>query len=251
MSVAGNYTYYTPDIASIMSEVFENAGIAAQSPGNDHIDSFNRSLNLMLNSEWQTLGMRTWMYQLLNFTTTPGYGPPGTGGSIVPLPAQVITVGPGAILRRDQRDTPINPMSREEYLEIPDKTQTGRPDRYFVERLSQAIAPLSTVNMYLWRAPENNSDQIFYWAFCVMSQPGDELANTLDIRPEMLDALHDGMAARMAKKFKPDRYAMLQAAYRGMDPNPRNIGGSLALALDANRDFGDVRFTISRTRRGR
>ena len=169
MAVYGNYGYYSPDIATVFDECFERAGIAASSIGNDHIDSALRSLSLMMNSEWQTLGMRTWMYQLLDFTTTPGYGPPGTGGSIVPLPSNVITVQ-DAILRRDQRDTPINVMSRDEYLEIPDKTQTGRPDRYFVERLSQAIAPLSTVNMYLWRSPENNTDQIFYWAFCTMSQ---------------------------------------------------------------------------------
>ena len=251
MSVSGIYTYYTPDIASVMSECFERAGVDAKSVGGDHIESFFRSLSLLLNSEWQTYGMRTWMYQLLNFTTTPGYGVPGVGGSIVPLPAQVITVGPGAILRRDNRDTPINVMSREEYLEIPDKTQTGRPDRYFVERLSVATPPLSTVNMYLWRAPENNSDQIFYWAFCVMSQPGDDLHYTLDTRPEMLEALHAGLSARLALKFNAERYEVLQAYYRGADPNPRNIGGVLAMALDANRDFGDVRFTISRQRRSR
>lgn len=251
MSVSGIYSYYTPDIAAIMAEVFERSGVDAKSPGNDHMDSFFRSLNLLLNSEWQNLNMRTWMMQLLNFTTTPGYGSPGTGGSIVPLPGNVLAVQPGAILRRDNRDTPINPMSREEYLEIPDKTQTGRPDRYFVERLSFATAPLAAVNMYLWRAPENNTDQIFYWAFCVMSQPGDDLTYTLDVRPEMLEALHAGMAAKMAMKFKPERYQELQIYYRGGDPNPRNVGGVLALALDANRDFGDVRFTISRTRKGR
>lgn len=250
MAVFGNYAYYSPDIAAIFDECFERAGIAAKAPGNDHIDSALRSLALIINSEWQTLGMRTWMYQLLNFTTVPGFGPPGQGGSIVALPANVITVS-DAILRRDNRDTPINVMSRNEYLEIPDKTQTGRPDRYFVERLSQAVAPLSTVNMYLWRSPENNTDQIFYWAFCTMSQPGDDLTYTLDLRPEMLEALHAGLAARLALKFNPGRFEMLQALYRGSDTNPRNIGGALAAALDANRDFGDVRFSISRSRRGR
>lgn len=248
MAISGNYAYYSPDIASVFSEAFERAGLSAAAPGNDHLESAFRSLYLICNSEWQTLGMRTWMFQLLNFTTTPGFGPPGTGGSIVPLPSQVLTVS-DAVLRRDNRDTPINVMSRNEYLEIPDKMQTGRPDRYFVDRQAVATSPLGLVNMYLWRSPENNTDQVFYWAFCVMAQPGMDMSYTLDVRPEMLEALHAGLAARLALKFNLQRYQMLQDYYRGSDPNTRNIGGVLALALDANRDFGDVRFSLYRPRR--
>jgi hypothetical protein len=234
--ITSNVAFLSPSIAEVLSECFERAGIAAASPGNDHIDSAIRSMKLMLNSEWLTLGMRTWQFQLLNLTTNV------TVGATVVLPPGVLTVS-DAVLRRDGRDTPINPMSRDEYLEIPDKTQTGRPDRYLIDKqYNQTV-------LTMWRSPENNTDQIFYWAMCNTAIPTEDLSQGLQMRPEILEAFHAGLAAKLALKFNAQRYETLQAYYRGADPNPRNIGGVLALALDANRDWGDVRFTFHRRRR--
>lgn len=235
--VTTNVAYYSPDIASVFSESAERAGISAKSLGNDHIESALRSLTLMLNSEWLTLGIRTYQFQQLNFTTTVAVNQ-------VTLPPGVLTVS-DAVLRRDTRDTPINPMSRDEYLEIPDKTQQGRPDRYLVDKQCNQVV------MTLWRNPENSTDQIFYNAMCNPALPGDDLTGQLQLRPEMLEAMHAGLAARFAQKFNPPRYELLQLYYKGGEPNPRNIGGVLALALDANRDWGDVRITLSRARGGR
>lgn len=235
--VTTNVAYYSPDLASIFTECFERSGIAASSIGNDHIDSAVRSLSLMLNSEWLTYGTRTYQFQQLNFTTTQNQ-PQET------LPVGTLMVW-DAVLRRDGRDTPINVMSRDEYLEIPDKTQQGRPDRYLCDRQYNQIV------MTVWRSPENNTDVILYNAMCNTALPGDDLSAQLQTRPEMLEALHAGLSARLAMKFNAERYEALQSYYRGEDPNPRNVGGVLALALDANRDFGDVRFTLSRPKRGR
>jgi hypothetical protein len=236
--LSGNYAYYSPDIAAVFDESFDRAGVNPKTLGNDHFNSAFRSLALLINSEWLTYGIRTWQFQELSFTTVPG-----DPGIHTVLPVGVMTVS-DAILRRDMRDTPINPMARSEWLEIPDKTQTGRPDRYLVEKQT------TQVTMTVWRAPENNTDQIRYWAMMNNQQPGDDLTGTLDVRPEMLEALHAGMAAKLAMKFNAQRYQVLQEYYRGADPNPRNIGGVLAMALDANRDWGDVRFTFYKPRRG-
>ena len=235
--VTTNVAYYSPDIASVFSECFERAGIAAKSIGNDHIDSAVRSLVLLLNSEWLTHGTRTYQFQLLSFTTAIGV-------SQITLPLGVLMVW-DAILRRDGRDTPINTMARNEYLEIPDKTQQGRPDRYFIDRQYNQLV------MTVWRNPENNTDQILYWAMCNTMLPGDDLSEQLQVRPEMLEALHAGLSAKLALKFNAERYEILQSYYRGDNPDPRQVGGVLALALDANRDPGDVRFTLYRKRRGR
>lgn len=235
MSITSNTAYLAPDIASVFSEAFERAGIAAKSIGNDHIESALRSLALMLNSEWLNLGIRTYQYSQLSLTTTVNV-------PTITLPANVLTLT-DAVLRRSNRDTPINKMSRQEYLEIPDKTQIGRPDRYLIDRQWNQVV------MTVWRTPENSTDQILYWAMVNTAQPGDDMTAQLQTRPELQEALHAGMAARLALKFNPPRFQELQTLYRGADPNPRNTGGALALALDANQDWGDVRFTFSR--RGR
>ncbi len=238
MAIGTNIGYLSPDLASVFSESAERAGVSAKALGNDHIESAFRSLALMLNSEWLTLGIRTYQFQEFSFTT------------VVNTPAIILPVGimtlSDAILRRSNRDTPINPMSRSEYLEIPDKTQQGRPDRYLVDRQYNQVV------MTVWRSPENSTDQIFYWAMVNTALPGDsDLSLQLQTRPEMQEAMHAGLAARLAMKFNPGRYEVLQKYYRGDDPNPRNIGGQLAMALDANRDWGDVRITMSRPKRGR
>lgn len=239
MAIGTNIAYLSPDLASVFSESFERAGISAKAIGNDHIESAFRSIALMLNSEWLTLGIRTYQFVEQSFTTVVN-----TPATI--LPAGTLTVS-DAILRRDSRDTPINPMARQEYLEIPDKTQQGRPDRYLIDRQYNQVV------MTVWRSPENNTDQIFYWAMVNTAQPGDnDLSLQLQTRPEMQEAMHAGLAARLAMKFNAGRYEVLQGYYNGNNTeNPRIIGGVLALALDANRDWGDVRITLSRPRKGR
>jgi len=233
--VTTNVAYYSPDIAAIFSECYERAGIAATAIGNDHIDSAVRSFALLLNSEWLTISSRPYQMQTLNFTTQPNT-------PVITLPVGTLMVW-DAILRRDQRDTPINVMSRDEYLEIPDKTQTGRPDRYFVDRRYNQLT------MTVWRSPENNTDQIFYNAMCNTFVPTDDLSEQVQVPPQMLEAMHAGLAAKLALKWTAQRYPMLQEYYRG--PDPSRVGGVLAMALDATREFGDVRFTLYRKKRGR
>lgn len=238
MAIGSSIAYLSPDLASVFTECFERAGIEAKTIGNDHIESAFRSIALLLNSEWLTLGIRTYQFLLLNFTTV-------VNTPQIILPTGVMTIS-DAILRRDQRDTPINPMARQEYLEIPDKTQQGRPDRYLVDKQYNQVV------MTVWRSPENNTDQIHYWAMMNTALPGDsDLSLQLQTRPEMQEAMHAGLSAKLAMKFNAGRYEVLQSYYRGSDPNPRNIGGQLAMALDANRDWGDVRITMSRPKRGR
>lgn len=238
MAIGTNIAYLSPDLASIFSECYERAGIEAKTLGNDHFESAFRSLALMLNSEWLTLGIRTYQFVELNFTTVVNVPQ-------ITLPVGIITLS-DAILRRSSRDTPINPMSRQEYLEIPDKTQQGRPDRYLVDRQYNQVV------MTVWRSPENSTDQILYWAMMNTAQPGDDLSLQLQTRPEMQEALHAGLSAKLAMKFNAARFQVLQRYYNGAnDENPRMIGGVLALALDANRDWGDVRITQSRPKRGR
>src|SRR6266849_1225356 len=112
MAIGTDIAYLSPDLASIFSECFERAGVSAKTLGNDHFESAFRSIALLLNSEWLTLGIRTYQFVQLSFTTT-------VNTPQITLPVGLITIS-DAVLRRSNRDTPINPMSRQEYLEVPD-----------------------------------------------------------------------------------------------------------------------------------
>ena len=62
MAIGQSIAYLSPDLASVFSECFERAGVEAKTIGNDHIESAFRSIALMLNSEWLTLGIRTYQF---------------------------------------------------------------------------------------------------------------------------------------------------------------------------------------------
>lgn len=229
------YNSFNPDVAMHVEEAFERAGIAPEAIGQRHIESVYRTLHYMLNSEWHTLGMRQWMIKYAEQTMV-------TGVQEFILPVGAIDMF-DAVLLRSQNATPINRMSRSEWLEIPNKTMLGRPDRYFPERRA------SDVKVFLWRSPENSTDVIQYYYFRQMSRPG-ALSNTLEMPPHALQAFVSGLAARIAEKFAKDQFPTLWGMYCGGSIQPGKIGGVLAAAIDEDRDRADVALTVSLSPRG-
>lgn len=236
MTILTTHAYYAPDIAEILDEAFERAGLAPSTIGNDHIDSALRSIKYQLNSEWLTLGIRQWSVDNLSHTIS------AVGEDTFICPAGVIDVI-GAILSRDNRDTPMHRFSRNDYLELPNKTDTGRPDRYFTDR------HYDHVHFHYWRAAENTTDVINYNAFRQSANAGSDASHTLEMPPHAQEAFVAGLAARVAMKHNIERYALLQTYYRGT--NPEKIGGVLKLACDEDRERADLRLSIGHTRYGR
>jgi hypothetical protein len=235
MADTGIYTQFNPDIAEFVEEAFENSGMAPQDIGAAHIKAAKRSISFMVNSEWQLLGMRQWMITRTQYQVTAGQ-------ATFVLPVGAIDIF-DAVLIRNTFATPINRMSRSEYLEIPNKTMTGRPDRYFVDRQS------AEVTATFWRTPENSTDIIDYYYFRQMSRPGT-LSNTLQMPPHASAAFVAGLAARLALKFAPDKFALLFGLYCGGSLQPGKVGGILQAALEEDRERADVALTVVLNPRG-
>lgn len=235
MTISAIYTAFNPDVAMHLEEAFERAGIAPDAIGQRHIDSSYRSLHYMLNSEWQTLGMRQWMIKYAEQVMS-------TGIQQFILPVGAIDLF-DAVLLRNANATPINRMSRAEWLEIPNKTMLGRPDRYFPDRQASSV----TVN--LWRSPENSTDVMQYYYFRQMARPG-AMSNTLEMPPHALEAFVAGLAAKFALKFNEAKFPLLYGLYCGGSIVPGKIGGALAAAIDEDRDRADVALTVSISPRG-
>lgn len=235
MAITQIFTPFAPDIALQLDEAFERAGIAPEAIGQSHIDGALRSITYMLNSEWHTLGIRQWMIQDAIQTMVQGVAE-------WQLPVGAIDIF-DAVIRRQGRDTPINRMSGAEYLEIPDKTQQGRPDRYFVQRF------YNVCNVFMWRTPENSTDQIVYKYFQQMSTAGN-LSNTLQMPPHVLEAFLSGLSAKLALKYNPAKFQLLNTLYLGPDQNVAQPKGMLGAALMEDRDRSDVQLSIMIRPRG-
>ena len=110
-----------------------------------------------------------------------------------------------AVVRRSSRDISINRIGRDDYLRIPDKTTTGRPIQFYVDRL---ITPVYRI----WPSPENSTDQIIYDRI-VRIDDADASVNTVEVPWRFYPCLTAGLAYYVSIKRAPDRIEMLKAIY--------------------------------------
>lgn len=103
-------------------------------------------------------------------------------------------------------DLVISPISRAEYLALPNKLQQGsRPVQFYLER---------TINptCYLWPTPQDNTITFIYYSANMVADPG-AFTNTPNIPQRWMDALASGIAYRLAVKFAPERALSLKSLY--------------------------------------
>lgn len=190
MPTSGTYTW-SPEIAEVVDEAFERCGVDPASLTQRHTRSARMSLNLML-SDWSNAirGVPLWTVvqntQLLT-DGDPTYDAPAGTTAVLDV-----------YVRRDGIDTPVFPISREEYYSIPDKTTEGLPTMYWFNKGA------STRTINLWQVPENSTDTLVY---TTMRRLQDVLAQTetLDVPYEWHEAFTADLAWRLALKFAPER----------------------------------------------
>ena len=110
-----------------------------------------------------------------------------------------------AVLRRSNENISISRISRDDYLSIPNKTTTGRPNQYYVDRL---ITPV----MKIWPSPENSTDQIIFDRL-VRIDDADASVDTLEIPFRFYPCLTAGLAYYISLKRAPDRVQLLKGLY--------------------------------------
>ena len=110
-----------------------------------------------------------------------------------------------AVVRRDNSDISVLRISRGDYLNIPNKTTSGRPTQFYVDR---QITPTVKV----WPEPENNTDVLVYDRL-VRIDDADAAVNTVDVPFRFYPCLAAGLAYYISLKRAPDRIQILKAIY--------------------------------------
>ena len=123
MTVSGS-TDFELDVADYVEEAFERCGLEVRT-GYD-LKTAKRSMNLMF-ADWANRGLNQWTIAEKNLTVVQGDGTYDLGTSTIDILSLVV--------RRDGTDYALDRISRDEYLNIPTKSTTGRPTQYFVDRL--------------------------------------------------------------------------------------------------------------------
>ena len=200
MATSGT-TAFNMDFTEIAEEAWERAGREMRS-GYD-LRTARRSMNLMT-IEWQNRGINLWTIDEGTVSLVSGTAQYTLPADTVDLLEQVIRTGSGST----QQDLTINRISVSTYASIPNKTTTGRPIQFWIERLVDAP------RINVWPVPDSNDYTFKYWRMRRIEDAGAGV-QTADMPFRFLPCLVAGLAYHIAMKVPElaQRVQMLKAAY--------------------------------------
>jgi len=193
MATSGTKTFEI-DVTDYIEEAFERCGLEVRT-GYD-IRTAKRSMNLML-AEWANRGINQWT---IKQTTLPLV----KGTAQYALGAETIDVL-SAVVRRSDVDYGIDRVSRDDFLNIPNKSTESRVTQFFVDR---QINP----ELNVWPTPDNSTDVLVFDRLVRMDDAATP-TNTLDLPFRFYPCLAAGLAYYLAMKRAPDRIQLLKAVY--------------------------------------
>lgn len=224
MTVSGTKTFEL-DVAEYIEEAFERCGIEVRT-GYDQRTA-RRSLNLLL-AEWANRGLNQWTIEQDTITLSAGTISYNLGASTIDILSAVIRQDSG-VGTQSQSDLTIDRISRDEYIDIPNKLTQARPIQFFVDRqISPAVK--------IWPAP----DQTYYLVIDKLVRIDDAGAgvNTLQIPFRFYPCLAAGLAYYISLKKAPERAQMLKAVYdEEFERAAQEDRDRAPLSLTPRRDF--------------
>ena len=194
-------TDFNLDVAEYIEEAFERCGLEAKT-GYD-LQTARRSMNIML-AEWANRGLNQWTIEQRTQALTANDSEYSLGTDIIDILSVVV--------RRSGTDFSMTRISRDTFINLPNKTSTSRPTQYFLDR---QITP----NLKLYPTPENSTDVIVYDALTRM-QDADTQVNTLEIPFRFIPCLTAGLAYYVAMKRAPDRIQSVSYTHLTLPTTP-------------------------------
>jgi len=198
MAVSGTYDFNL-DIDEVIQEATEMIG------GEDTLGhepaSARRSINLML-KDWQNRGVLLWSTSVSSVTVSASV----TAYSLSSSTVDALEV----VLNRDDTDIQLERITPEEYLLIPNKTQTGRPNQYSIRR--ERDNPVMSV----WPLPDNSTDVLKMEIISELQDVNKSAIQNADVPKRFLPCLTCGLAYYMSMKrpgVPENRIAMLKTNY--------------------------------------
>ena len=196
MTTSGTTTFNL-SIDDLVEEAFERCGMRPTS--GFQLTSARRSLNLLF-LDWANRGLNLWTIEEAAFALTAGINE-------ISLPTDVVNVLEAVIRQNNQginTDVYLQRISREDWLNVPDKTTQARPAQFYVQRTN-------IPKVYFYPAADQNYTFVYYRIRRI--QDAGAYTNTTDVNFRFLPCLASGLAYYLSLKFAADRAAALKAIY--------------------------------------
>ena len=197
-------------ISDIVEEAYERIGI--QGVSGYQLKGARRSLNILF-QEWANRGLHYWEVANNNITlvadqaTYTMFRSTSDGTSDATAVYGVDDVLE-ASFRNSNVDTPLTKINRSAYQALSNKTSTGQPTQYFVQRLIDRV----TITLYLTPGSDQAGKFINYYYVKRIQDAGD-YTNDADVPYRFVPCMIAGLAYYLAVKFAPDRIQMLKMLY--------------------------------------
>ena len=211
MATSGTTTFESGFyIDDVITEAYERIGRFDYS-GND-IKTARRSLNIMF-QEWGNRGLHFWEVKNNSITLVDGQSEYTMYRSTADGTSDATAVyGVDDILEASYRasnvDTPLTKISRSDYQSLSNKTSTGTPSQYFVQRFIDKV----TITLYLTPGSTEAGNYINYY-YAKRIQDAGDYTNDADVPYRFVPCMLAGLSYYLAVKFAPERIQALKLLY--------------------------------------
>lgn len=190
----------TIPVMFIIEEAYERLGILPEVLTAQQVKSAIRSLNVMLTS-WMNQGLNLWTVR----EQETGLNPLQIEYPLDPKTCDVLEV----LLRRQmtigiEEDTVMSPLSRQEWMSLPNKKQRGLSTCYYFDRL---VKP----RIYIWPAPTDQHKIIL--STSIMMDLLGTLDETIPLPSRFWEPAMAGLAFYLSSKVAPNRMLELETIY--------------------------------------
>ena len=198
-------------ISDIVEEAYERIGI--QGVSGYQLKGARRSLNILF-QEWANRGLHYWEVGNNSITLVSGqsvytmFRSTADGTSSTTAVYGVDDVLEASYRNSSNVDSPLTKISRSEYQALSNKTSTGQPTQYFVQRFIDKV----TVTLYLTPG-SNEAGKFLNYYYVKRIQDAGDYTNDADVPYRFVPCMIAGLAYYLAVKFAPDRIQVLKMLY--------------------------------------
>ena len=211
MATSGTTTFESSFfIDDIITEAYERIGMFDYSGNN--IKTARRSLNILF-QKWANRGLHYWEIANNNITLVADQATytmfrSTTDGTSSTTAVYGVDDVLEASFRNSNVDTPLTKINRSAYQALSNKTSTGQPTQYYVQRLIDRV----TITLYLTPGTDQAGKFLNYYYVKRIQDAGD-YTNDADVPYRFVPCMIAGLSYYLAIKYAPDRVQMLKMLY--------------------------------------
>ena len=198
-------------IDEIIEDAYERIGL--QGVSGYQLKTARRSLNIMF-QEWANRGLHYWEVGNNDITLVNNqavytiFRSTGDGTSDATAIYGVDDVLEAVYRNSSSVDSPLTKINRSTYQALSNKTATGTPSQYFVQRFIDKI----TITLYLTPGSSEAGNKLNFYFVKRIQDVGD-YTNATDVPYRFAPCMVSGLAFYLAQKYAPQRAQEMKLYY--------------------------------------